>query len=206
MWISFPSSFVGLQIEGIFRRSANVSLVKDIKQKYNSGKVMWCSLHISCSQDRSASVLRMLLVCVYRRGSEFYSAGQCPLGRCDSKDVPQRTARTAAHLPALQWHCQLPQWEHKHTNIHHLQIPAASRKHAHTHTQPHKHVCTPPILTFVNWFAKTCFLQTIYLCVIRCWHGVSGRKNSEHADVTSWGELCITALPRTVPCSGNVNT
>lgn len=34
---------LGLQTEGIFRRSANVSLVKDIKQKYNSGidVILW---------------------------------------------------------------------------------------------------------------------------------------------------------------------
>lgn len=87
-------------------------------------------------------------VCVCRRGSEFLSAGQCPLGSCDSKDVPQRTARAAAHLPALQWHCQLPQWEHKHTTHSHTtskyqQLPESS------HT--HKHVFTSPILTFVDW-------------------------------------------------------
>lgn len=43
-----------------------------------------------------------------------------------------------------------------------------------------------------------------YLCYVidRCWQPVSGRNNSKHADVTNWGELWITALPRAVPCSG----
>ncbi|XP_048040881.1 rho GTPase-activating protein 1 isoform X1 [Megalobrama amblycephala] len=49
----------GLQTEGIFRRSANVSLVKDIKQKYNSGE------EVSFSQldnvHLAAVILKMFL-------------------------------------------------------------------------------------------------------------------------------------------------
>lgn len=54
-------------------------------------------------------------VCVCRRGSEFLSDGRRSLGSSDPEDVSQRTARAVAYLPAVQRHCQLPQWEHKHT-------------------------------------------------------------------------------------------
>lgn len=35
LFVCFP----GLEIEGIFRRSANVTLVKEIQHRYNSGQI-----------------------------------------------------------------------------------------------------------------------------------------------------------------------
>lgn len=37
--ISRVFAWTGLEIEGIFRRSANITLVKDVQLKYNSGRI-----------------------------------------------------------------------------------------------------------------------------------------------------------------------
>lgn len=44
----------GLEIEGIFRRSANVTLVKEVQLKYNSGK--W-HIVIRCIKVKSLSMV-----------------------------------------------------------------------------------------------------------------------------------------------------
>ncbi len=93
-------------------------------------------------------------VCLYRRGSEFLSAGRCSLGSCDLKDVPQRTSRAVAHLSALQRHCQLPQWEHK-TQRSDSNTSSFQKAHISAHT----HVCPPTVLTFVNRLLKPQFLH-----------------------------------------------
>lgn len=38
-FICLPACFSGLEIEGIFRRSANVTLVKEVQHRYNSGQI-----------------------------------------------------------------------------------------------------------------------------------------------------------------------
>ncbi|KTF81313.1 hypothetical protein cypCar_00021064 [Cyprinus carpio] len=54
-----PIFIVGLKTEGIFRRSANVSLVKEVKQKYNSGEEV--SFYQLDDVHLAAVILKMFL-------------------------------------------------------------------------------------------------------------------------------------------------
>lgn len=48
LFICFPVCVCvsGLEIEGIFRRSANVTLVKEIQHRYNSGQITTIETYI----------------------------------------------------------------------------------------------------------------------------------------------------------------